>query len=583
MLSELAKFGEALSKIEYISSSQFYVIEINVNEEEFKGITVSTMHYPDCLNKLGFDPTHNERNITGTLEYPVGFCKINKKKKVSAIKSRIINWFKKHKEYSRYGEIINKNKEEIEERVIEEYEKINKDLKTSKTEAKIIVTVKISGKYPKECLQSNKNKETEQGFCYVCHTYKNNIAKDYKDISKVFYFYTLDKPGYAPYFDKRLIAASLPICLDCLENIKRGIDFWVGEKKNEIKFDDNYIMIIPIRFNESEFKNFIERDHKNGYLGIVHSIDTIFDNLYIVYSKNLNQFIAKYEYIVKKRDYDLLVKKNENIRSLYSGFRCFNAEGLIEFIKCIANYLIPIEDAFKNLKYYKKDVYDKAIRFTFDAVLHEAKLPEQDVSELIKASNNAFKRMILFSLEKENKKRYNMDEKISDFSMNSLYLKLLLINMEVKNEEAKNMEANGEEANDSPKKGIIMKLLDSGNFSPAEKFYIFVGMLVGGVAKLQEKLGYNSSILEKATYLPNQEKIRKLYEEAKGKFLSYRSYESDYKEIFNKLYRIDQLISELVIANSEIKNYTDTDKSVFYFYIGLGLARKYFFDNDNKE
>lgn len=134
------------------------------------------------------------------------------------------------------------NKENLEEA-------INKITETIPVKEKILLTIKISGKYVgeiedftktlKKLLEQEGEESRGKGFCSVCLQEKEVSG----DISP-FKFYTIDKPGYiAGGFRKEFAYKNFPLCYECRDYIKTGKE--IVEKKLNFKIGGimNYYLI----------------------------------------------------------------------------------------------------------------------------------------------------------------------------------------------------------------------------------------------------------------------------------------------------------------------------------------------------
>ncbi|MGC8621999.1 MAG: TM1802 family CRISPR-associated protein [Caldisphaera sp.] len=598
MLRELAAFGREYKKISSLdgnkdgSNSSIIVIYIDLSRNCKVDFKYSSEE--ECKNLIGYD-IYGPRISSGTLEYPVGeFASIDKNGKVAVLRNRIINWFKKQNEYKDYYNILNKNLERINRELIETKSKLDKD-KSNANKRKIIVTVKVSGKFPKEILKpaAPKGKNFIKGYCFICGEEKNNILFNYKDISKIFGFYTLDKAGFASNFDVNAMSANLPICNDCLEDIKSGVIFW---NRHFVDLQNKYRMwILPslIGYNKenlgdnyNEFKrtfrkfvNYLERNDSSNdiqkYLIDERSPDIIFnDKSYIIFRKNHNQWVLEHEYEdINVGGIKKIIEKNEELSRNYmmKNYSFLKRNGLIKYL---CGYFIPEDEIFKNFSYYKDEIYSKSIRFTFNSIVNYGQLPKEDYEDFVNLSNFVFDRIIRSGISEKSKKESKIVKILSSlyaFSLKSLYIKSLLsINVEKLEENEK-----------AGAKGKIMNLITD-NLNEEEQAFVYIGMLVGGLSKLQNEIGISSNILEKLLYLPDKQHIIRIFNDVNDKIRQYQNYKNDheYSDFFNKFDILNSQIANLAekLAHSLLSD----DLAKFFFNVGVGFSNLYFYSGKNE-
>lgn len=600
MLRELAAFGRAYKK--FISSENNKkesgsdsVIVIYIDLDRNCEVGHTYMPKEDCEKLLGYN-IYEPHVSYGTLEYPVGeFASIDKKTgRVKVLENRIINWFKKQDEYKNYYEILEKNIDNINRKLIEEKNAIDKDKKNF-GKRKVIVTVKVSNKFPKEVLKPilSKEKDFIKGYCYICGEEKNNILLNYKDISKVFGFYTLDKAGFASNFDIKAMSANLPVCDDCLDDIKSAVIFWeehfvdlhngrrmwILPSLNEYRKEDSGDSYNDFKRKFKEFVNYLKGGNRDKndiqkYLIDENSPDVIFTNKsYIIFRKNQKQWILEHEYDdVNVEGIRKIMEKDKNIISrndLMKSCSFIKSKGLINHLY---RYFIPEAEIFKDFSYYKDEVYSKSIEFTFNSIVNQGQLPKENYKDFVKLSNFVFDRIIRFKISEKSRKESKIKNILSSlymFSLESLYTKSLLnISM-------------GEPEEKTNSKGKIMNLITN-SLSEDEQAFVYVGMLVGGLSKLQSELGISSNIIEKLLYLPDKQRILAIFNDANAKIRQYYNYRKDnrYSDFFLKFDILNFQISNLAekLAHSQLSD----DLAKFFFNIGIGFSYKYFYSGEDE-
>ncbi|MCD6364005.1 MAG: TIGR02556 family CRISPR-associated protein [Synergistetes bacterium] len=163
------------------------------------------------------------------------------------------------------------------------YSEIVKCIKFLRKEAgktkQFLVVLKVDGKYPAEREDIRKKLTSlffsvldphQEGRCHMCGFY----GKVYSGLNRIFRFYTVDKPGYAPEVNENYAWKQCSLCEKCVLNLLRGKraleDFLTHS------FYGKNFWIIPVSTEKgalegviNRFRNFKGEVYERGYPGLL--------------------------------------------------------------------------------------------------------------------------------------------------------------------------------------------------------------------------------------------------------------------------------------------------------------------------
>lgn len=226
------------------------------------------------------------------------------------LEKKIAGWLIKHDKNSEIKAIKNcydKDKEKILKEVTEKYNEVKVSLKSSRQKGNILLDFKIDeGKeilYPLEIstfrnlLDQDLNDEYcsdshGNSVCYLCKNKKEVCGNVLPALGLK--FSTMDKPGFTPGLLQSQFWKSVPICMDCAENVKFGYSYILNyldfprATRNIAKNDPDRslgfrLMVIPSSINEGHLKEFLislEKLKGNGRKGLITSEDGLISLYY---------------------------------------------------------------------------------------------------------------------------------------------------------------------------------------------------------------------------------------------------------------------------------------------------------------
>lgn len=607
MLSELAAIGKYIDKDEQnernkknLTEEAVIFVNLSYNEKsgkiEYRGVSDKDIKENDIDNiPIPLEKLHSN----GIWDYPVGSYT------AKALDNRIINWFeRKHKEVelktlSDVKKVIENNRDDIQNKVKQKYKELKKD-------KKIFLTIKINDKFPKEVdfiksAAENKSKTIEgrdeewsSGLCRICNRDKQNIIKGYKKISKIIGFFTLDKAGFASYFNKNDVSSNLSICEDCLQNISKAYNALF----DKIKLGGGiYLAVIPTISSlsddpdaEKDAKNIVDKyieqiektSEDKNYLFNEKSPDNIIDtkqiylrNKYIFYKKNQNSKLIYKEIIADPKLISDFIERDKKIFNIY-GVSYTQYRGLIN---SIVSVLSPDKEIKNKLDYSSEDL---PILFSIDLITSyivntkDSKEFSDMIQQFYRYCAKVFRVHIIESLS------INRD-KIKSNSLYNLGVKVLyLLDLfDLYN----NMENNSENMQDGTDQrlGKIMSYLK--RIPEDKRLYALIGLEAIGLHKFQyEEKHVSGTVIESFYNIKKKEDILSLWSKLQEKIREYwNELSSDYYKDYNKNFsKLSREIGELATLKYNNDNKISNEEAILLFEIGVSLSN-YWYHGDNTE
>ncbi|HOV46053.1 MAG TPA: TIGR02556 family CRISPR-associated protein [Exilispira sp.] len=577
-----------------------YVLLVTLKEEnnnfEFDKI-IDEEFSKDKLSKYLFKEGNGSAgiNITPTAKISQDIEEIEKEGKFKTFENKFLQWFKNYINYDKYIEniynILEKNKEEIQSRIIEKIKGFKKQLKS-------IITLAIEKNNEilyigdievfKEILNSESKKQYYSLYSIgtsICKNEKCFVCKEIKDevygFAIPFGFHTFDKPGFvAGGFDQKESWKNTPVCFDCARKLEQGKKY-IEENLNFKFYGFNYFLIPKLIIG-------------NDYFEIL----SIFEN----YKKDVKLTPGIRRQITSDEKEILeLVGRQKNFfnNNLYFYFKPpgSSAERILLYIEGILpsrlRYLFEVKEKVDNIfKNYNELLNEKQPKLEFNFGILRNFFPKEsenidytknflEIINNIFVGNNIEYNLVISALIRQIRKQYVEDK----YPINYITLSgFLLLNYIQELDLFKNSIKDGGKLNmdqilkteESDFDNRVEEFFTKHNefFSNAEKKATFLnGILIQFLLNIQYREKNSTPFRTKLQGLKLNEKIIKnLLVEAQNKLEEYgKNYYKD----------LEMLISKYFVLTEGNWRISD-DETSFYFVLGMNMA-KLFKANEKEE
>ena len=273
----------------------------------------------------------------------------DKKKYSRTFKKKILAWFKKYSDKENILGIIlialQKDTERIDKDILTKFQ----DLDNKKNKNALLTVVYVDNMnnelYPgdidvvKMILKNNFLAGGPEFKCSVCGKQKQVV--DRSQLSMIFSFATIDKPGFIYGFDTSNSSALFPVCQDCFAYLTKGYR-WIEENSN-FKLAGHSYLVIPQSSDRSALEGFIKEAERGA-------------------KREEGQAVKKYEYHLLNQEQDFLEDLEQSGTEMGLNFLFYSKLRSGKYIK-IERYIYDVPLTWLHNIYEKSNTINKMTLF----------------------------------------------------------------------------------------------------------------------------------------------------------------------------------------------------------------------------
>lgn len=326
------------------------VLSIVVKNDTYNQIRIEDKkvdHYDKYLYVGG---PANGPDLTPTSILNVKINKNDKKKYSHTFEKKILAWFEAHSDKENILGIISiamqKDADRIDKDILTKFQELDKKKNKNVLLTVVYVDNMNNELYPgdidavKSVLRKNFSARGSEFKCSLCGGQKQVV--DRSQLSRVFSFATIDKPGFTYGFDTNSSWALFPVCQDCFAHLTKGYR-WIEENSN-FKLAGHSYFVIPHSSDRSALKRF-KKEAESGA------------------KREEGQAIKKYEYHLLNQEQDFLEDLEESGTEMGLNFLFYSKLTGGKYIK-IERYIYDVPLTWLHDIYEKSNAINKMTLFT---------------------------------------------------------------------------------------------------------------------------------------------------------------------------------------------------------------------------
>ncbi len=461
------------------------------------------------------------------------------------LENKIIKWFEYRKKTSPFGKIYNQI-ESNKDKIIKDIEKIKNSVKKDEG---LIITIKSDNKYLYEIDNPNfkdifiteylsdlKNSYDKNAHCSLCGEIKDEVFTT----SRIYKFYTLDKPGYiAGGFKESKAWRNFPVCKSCYLKVDYGRKYIEENLKFNFYGKTYYLIPNAILDTEEVLQEYIDilsktrkeitLKDKNLAKNYIEDENYILDLL-----KDYKDGLSFYFLFLKKDNSAerILLLIEDVLPSRIS--KIFQTKKEIEKIFNIQNYNFGFLNQFLN-------EYDKTFLEVIDKIFKGGKL---EFNSIISIFNKKIRQAIYDDKGKKSYKSYGKDAVINVRFLEKIGL------------------LDYKEATMDEFYGVYSKVGPSLN-TDAKKGVFLLGVLTQDLLDIQYEERKSTPFFKNLkSFKMNEKDVKGLLAKVKNKLIEYDKYSYIHKLLFEEISRKLMSQNSLGMTVEELN---------FFFVAGMSL------------